>query len=372
MVEIKLVEGKKMIKEFVEFPLKLYKDNPYFVPPLYADEKAIFTENYVYSKTCLSVFYNAYKDGKMVGRISGIIQKQANEKNNEKRLRFTRFDSIDDQEVATALFNAVEKWGKENGMNTVCGPLGYSDVEREGLLVEGFDELATFEEQYNYEYYGKLIENCGYQKEVDWIESKIYCPKEVNEKIANLAKKSLERHNLKLVKIESTSKLLKEYADDIFACIDECYKHLYGTVDFTDEMKKQMIAQFKLLISHKYIGVIVNEQNKVIAFGLCMPSISKAVQKSGGRLTIPTLIKLLKAIKHPKIIDLALVAILPEYQRTGVSACVIEFLSRLMIDNKIEYCETNLNLESNTQIKSMWKYFDHEQHKRRRSYIKNI
>ena len=151
MITVKAVKTKKEQKEFLDFPLKLYKNNPYYVPPLYSDEKKIFRSDYVYLDQSEAVYFNAYDDtGKIVGRISGILQRASNEKNNEKRVRFTRFDAVDDQRVADALFDAVEKWAKSKGMDTVCGPLGFSDLEREGLLIEGFNYLATFEEQYNY------------------------------------------------------------------------------------------------------------------------------------------------------------------------------------------------------------------------------
>lgn len=372
MVEIVEVKTKKQIKEFIEFPLKMYKGNPYFVPPLYVDEKGIFKDDYVYAKTCDAVYFLAYIDGDVVGRISGIIQKQSNEKTGEKRARFTRFDSVDDEEVAKALFKAVENWAKSKGMEIVCGPLGFSDLEREGLLIEGFDELSTFEEQYNYEYYGKLIENCGYEKEVDWVESKVYCPEKVDEKISRITQRTLAKYNLHAANCKNTAELIKKHAKGIFECLDICYRDLYGTVDFTEEMKNQMITQFKLIVNVKYVGVVLDEHDNVVAFGLCFPSIGKALQKSGGRLTLPTICKILKCVKKPEIIDLGLVAILPEYQRTGLSACIIEFLSKLMIDNKVKYCETNLNLEDNTSIQSLWKYFDHVNHKKRRSYIKNL
>ncbi|MBP5780918.1 MAG: N-acetyltransferase, partial [Clostridia bacterium] len=176
MVTIKPVLTRAQRKAFIDFPLKLYSGNKYFVPPLYSDEKKIFGNKNAYHDTCESSFFLAYDEGRVTGRISGIIQRAANEKNGEKRARFTRFDCIDDAETAKALFDAVENWAHERGMDTVCGPLGYSDFEREGLLVEGFDQLSTFEEQYNFEYYAKLIEEAGYKKEIDWVESKLYLP----------------------------------------------------------------------------------------------------------------------------------------------------------------------------------------------------
>ena len=372
-MEIVKVRSAKDKKSFIDFPLKLYKNNEFFVPPLYADEKSIFTDKNAYFKTCDSEFFLAKQNGKVVGRIQGIIQKQYNAINNEKRVRFTRFDAIDDQEIACALFNAVEQWAKENGMDTVCGPLGYSDLEREGLLIEGFDQLSTFEEQYNYPYYKKLIENLGYVKEVDWLEYKLIKPNELSEKISRVATKTLSLNKLH-VGGEGLSKkqFIKKYKNGIFYCIDECYRNLYGVVPFTVEMKKQIIDQFMLLLDNRFLQVICDENEKVVAFGLCLPSIGKALQKSGGKLTIPALIKVLKCAKKPKVLDLALIGVLPEYQSKGVNAVALNYLISVMNANAISYCETNLNLESNEKVQQQWKYFENVQHKRRRSYVKKI
>ena len=181
LIEVREVRTRKEQKQFLEFPNQLYKGNPYYVPPLYMDEAKIFRSDYTYYDTCEAVYFNAYQDGKMVGRINGILQHASNKKHNEKRIRFTRFDAIDDPEVSKALFAAVEDWGRKKGMDTICGPLGFSDLEREGLLISGFDQLSTFEEQYNADYYKRHIEALGYEKEVDWYESRIRVAKEIVE-----------------------------------------------------------------------------------------------------------------------------------------------------------------------------------------------
>ena len=193
MITVREVSSKRDQKEFLDFPLRLYKNEPNFVPPLYGDEKKIFREDYIYYDTSEAVYYIAEENGETVGRISGILQKASNEKRGEKRIRFTRFDAVNRQEVADALFAAVEDWGRAKGMTEICGPLGFSDLEREGLLVEGFEYLATFEEQYNYAYYGKLIENCGYAKEVDWTESRIKPDPASIEQMDRVAEKLMER-----------------------------------------------------------------------------------------------------------------------------------------------------------------------------------
>lgn len=373
-VEIKRVSTAAERRAFVNFPLNMYKGSPYFVPPLYSDEMKAFTAKNAYSDTCISEFFLAYRDGKVVGRIQGIIQKQYNELHNEKRARFTRFDSIDDKEVASALLTAVEKWGKECGMDTVCGPLGCSDLEREGLLIEGFDQLSTFEEQYNFEYYASLIENAGYEKEIDWLEFRLFAPKVKNTMLSRVAERALELNKLHVVNADKYSKkeYIYKYKDGIFECIDRCYSHLYGTVPFTENMKKEIIAQFMAVINKRYLIVICDENEKVVSFAFCIPGIGESLQKSGGRLTPLTLLKFLRAVKKPRTIDLALVAILPEYQSAGVNAVMLDKMNEYLESGEIEYFETNLNLETNTQVMAQWKYFDAHQHKRRRAYVKKI
>ena len=372
MIEVREVKTRKEKKEFLDFPLRLYKGNPYFVPPLYGDEKKIFRKDYVYYDTCEAVYYNAYKNGKIAGRISGILQKSSNERRNEKRIRFTRFDSINDKKVAKALFDAVEEWGRSKGMDTICGPLGFSDLEREGLLVEGFDELSTFEEQYNYDYYESLIQACGYEKEVEWVESKIYAPDEGDDSLARMSELIKKRYKLRIAPADSVDDFIEKYADPFFDLLDRAYYDIYGTVPFTDGMKKMLISNFKLVIDLNHAGVIVDENDNLVALGLCFPSMSKAVQKSYGHLTPLALARLLKAIKHPQILDLGLIAVAPEYQNKGVNAIIGAELARMLREDGIEYAETNLNLVDNHSIRNQWKRFNSVQHKRRRAYLKKI
>ncbi len=372
MLTVKKVETRREQKEFLDFPLKLYRDDPYFVPPLYADEKLIFSDRYVYSDTCDTVYFNAYRDGRMVGRISGIIQRASNEKNGEKRVRFTRFDAEDDQEAADALFGAVEKWALDMGMDTACGPLGFSDLEREGLLVEGFDQPQTFEEQYNYPYYAKLIENNGYVKEVDWLESQIRAPKEGLEKLHEMAEFVLNRYELRRGDARNVSDFLNRYADGFFEILDKSYDDIYGTVPFTPAMKKQMISNFKLLIDLRFVCVILDRTGRVVCIGLCLPSISEAVRPSGGHLTPAAIVRILKAKKHPKIVDFALIGVDPEYLNKGISAVVASYAADMLKDPSIDHAETNLNLENNAAIRNLWKRFDAVENKRRRCYVKKL
>ena len=373
MVTVREVKTKKDIKEFIEFPLRLYKGCEQFVPPLYSDEKRMISEG---GKRDIadSVFLLAERDGKTVGRIQGILHRQYNELHGTKRIRFTRFDSVDDTAVSGALLSALEAWGRERGMTELCGPLGYSDLDREGLLVEGFGEESTFEEQYNYEYYGALLEAWGLQKEVDWLEFELTAPEKPNPMLERVASRVLEMNKLHIASTEGISKrdYINKYKDGFFACLDECYSKLYGTVPISEDMQKELIDQFVLLINKEFLYIICDESERVVAFGLCFPNIGGAVKKSGGRLTPPTLIRILKAVKKPKTIDLGLVAVLPEYQNTGINAAIVWGLVGMLTSGKCERCETNLNLETNTAVIAQWKYFNSRQHKRRRSYLKSI
>ena len=372
MIEVKEALTKKQQKEFLEFPLKMYKGNPCFVPPLYGDEKKIFRPDYVYYDTCEAVYFNAYDNGKIVGRISGILQKVSNEKRGERRVRFTRFDAINDEKVAKALFDAVENWAISKGMDTVCGPLGFSDLEREGLLVDGFDQLSTFEEQYNADYYGALIESCGYEKEVDWVESKIYPPKERDAELDKMSDFVLKRYGLRFGDAKNTNDFLKKYQDGFFELLDVAYSDIYGTVPFTENMKKMMIANFKLIIDMRFVTVILDKNDQVVCLGICFPSIAKAVQKSNGKLTPAALVRLLKDIKKPRIIDFGLIAVAPDYLNKGVSTILIPKIYDMLKTEGVEYAETNLNLEDNHAIRNMWKRFDAVEHKKRRSYVKKL
>lgn len=374
MIEVIEVKTKKEIKEFINFPIRLYKNNPYYVPALYGDELKMFKPNYVYYDQSEAKCFIARKDGKTVGRIQAIIQKVSNQKHNEKKIRFTRFDSIDDQEVSDALFNKVTEYAKNNNLDSIVGPLGFSDLEREGLLIEGFDQTQTFEEQYNYSYYQKLIENYGFEKEVDWTESIIKNPQDqkVQDKILKLAETVLKRNKLHIGKAKNVKDFLNKYADQFFEILDETYEDIYGTVPFTDGMKKLLISNFQLLIDLRFVCVILDENEKCVSMGLCLPSISEAVRKSNGHLTLPAIFRILKAKRNPKIIDFALIGVKPSYQMKGVNVIILAEIMKMLNNKGISYAETNLNLETNQEVLAQWKYFDANTNKRRRCFIKKI
>ncbi len=374
MIRVKEVSTKKEQKEFLEFPNRLYKGNPYYVPPLYMDEKKIFRSDYVYYDTCEAVYFLATDEsGRTVGRISGILQRAANEKYGQKRVRFTRLDAVDDETVFKALFDAVEDWARKKGMNEIVGPLGFSDLEREGMLIDGFEHLATFEEQYNAPYYPVHVEALGYEKEVDWFESMVRAPKDYDGSLHKMSERIMERYNLHWFKAKNVNDFIERYGDQFFSLLDRSYDLIYGTVPFTEGMKKMMIDNFKLIIQLKYVAAVLDENDRMVAFGICFPSLAKTMQQAGGKLLPKAWPQLLKALTKPDIVDFGLIGVDPEYLNRGVSACIAAHIIDLFgAQPYVDHAETNLNLEDNYAIRNLWKRFDSTEHKKRRCYVKKV
>jgi len=374
MIEIKKINKKSDIKKFVDFPVKyLYKDCKYFVPPIFIDEVNMFlpNKNACFEDTDVQCFL-AYRDGKIVGRIAGLIQKTFNKMHNTSKVRFTRFDCYDDQEVANALFDAVENWAHEKGMTEVHGPLGFNDLDREALLIDGFNELSTYETQYNYPYYQRLIENYGFEKDCDYTESQIFIPKQLDERVERLSGMIMKRYNLKIAQEKNKNKFIEKYKSQIFDLIDEAYSELYGVVPYSEKVREQFIANFKLILNLRYCCVILDENDKLIGFGITFPSLAEAVRDSKGKLLPFGIFRMLKAIKKPKIMDLALIAVNKEYRNKGIPALLFNEILKNYIEDGIEYAETNLNMVGNDNIHAQWKNFEHRTHKYRRCFKKNI
>ena len=375
MIEVREVKTKKEQKQFLNFALDLYKGNPYFVPPLYADERKMFGKNYVYKSSCEWTYFVAYKDGVPAGRIQCIIQKDANAKNGEKRCRFSRFDAIEDPEVSRALFEKAEAWAVQKGMDTMVGPLNFSDLEREGMLVDGFEEPATFEENYNFSYYKDHVEALGYQKEIDWTASRLYGPEspEALEELEQLVAFIFKRYKLHYGTAKSGPELLKKYSEGIFDLLDTSYKDLYGTVPFTEGMRKLVLENFAMVISPKHTAVILDENEKLVCFGLSFPGLAPALVGTRGKYTPWTLLKLLYYIKNPNILDLCLVGVDPEYLNRGVSGALSLSIMKMLRDNpRVKWADTNLNLEDNYAILNQWRRFKSEECKRYRAYVKKL
>lgn len=332
-----------------------------------------FLKKIIYNVTCDVVFYLCVDEtNKVLGRIEGIIQKAANKKWEQSRVRFTRFDLINDQEVANMLLDAVSEWGKARGMNELVGPLGYSDLEREGLLIEGFDKIQTYEEQYNFDYYQKLIENYGLVKDVDWLEYKLKAPEKIDERLEMVTNKALEKYGLSVYQPTSIKKFIKDYKEKFFEIIDVTYNKIYGTVPFTKGMMDSSISSFNLLLRPQDVVVVKTDKDEIVGFCLVFPSISKIVTKYKGKIGLRFLFEFFKNKKNPRIIDLGLIGVLPEYTIKGVAPALVLALQKQFIGHNIEHLETNLMLEENHNILGLMSNFEKEFTKKRRCYVKKI
>lgn len=367
------VTNKKLLKKWVEFPNKLYHGNQYYVPFLSLDEVETFTKekNPAYD-FCETKLFLAYIDKKIVGRIGGLINHAYNEKWGKNAIRFTRFDFIDDYEVSSSLFNKVVEWGKERGFSSIMGPIGFTDMDHEGMLVEGFEEMNMSITFYNHPYYLDHMERLGLVKDIDWVEYQIKVPTELDPRIDKLSKRVLERNEFELVSY-SDRKVLYNEAFEAFKIIDIAFSKLYGTVPLTTAVIKKAIDDYIPLVNLDYIASIKSKEGKIIGFGILVPSIAKALKQSNGKLFPFGIFRMLKALKGKNdVLEMFFVAVDPEYQKLGIPAIMMNALLKKCIENKVEFCETGPELETNADVQGMWKSFETRQHKRRRCYIKEI
>jgi hypothetical protein len=371
-VVVKEVKTRNDLKKFVSFPANLYQGSKNWIPQLNQDEMNFFNKNKNPAyEFCDVKIWLAYKNDKIVGRIAGIINHTYNEKWNEKHCRFGWIDFIDDQNVSKALLNTVENWAKEKGMDAVHGPLGFTDLDPEGMLIEGFDELSNIATIYNYPYYPKHLNNLGYEKDVDWMEYEIIIPDKIPEKIERIADIVLKKYKLRVLHA-SKIKEIKHYAVDIFELLNAAYQDLYGFVPLTRKQIDLYVKQYVGMANPKLISLILDSNDQVAAFGLTFPSLSRAFQKAKGKLFPFGVFYILDALKKEKTVDLYLMAVRPDLQDKGVNSLLFRELIQSYIDNKFIKAETNPELESNNRVQAQWKYFEHRQHKRRRCFIKKL
>jgi hypothetical protein len=371
-VHLKEVTTLRELKQFVSFQYALYRDNPYWVPPLRSDELlSLRKDKNPAFDFCEAKYWLAIKNGNIAGRIAGIINTKYNEKWNTKAARFGWFDFIDDREVSSALLRAVEQWAAMKGMKHVHGPLGFTDMDGEGALIEGFEEVSTFGALYNYPYYSGHIENSGYGKDTDWIEYTVDMHAGIPEKVQRIAEIALTRNNLRVLDVKKAKELLP-YAKEIFYVLNEAYKNLYGFVELSERQIDMYVKQYFSFILPRYVPVVVDAENKVVAFGIAMPSLSRAFQKCRGRLFPFGFIHVLRALKNNRQADLYLTAVRPDAQNKGINAILINEMNKAFIQNNVEKVETNRELEGNTKVQAQWKFFDARQHKRRRCYMKEL
>lgn len=322
---------------------------------------------------CDAQSFMAFRNGEPVGAITAIINKAYNEKTGEKLMRFGFVNFIDDAEVVDELFEAVEKWGRERGMTSIVGPMGFSDMDHEGMLIEGFDELGTMATIYNYPYYPKHMERMGYAKDVDWVEYRMTVPDAVPEKYARIADIVAKKYGLSVLKYTSRSKIKKEYGRAIFELVNEAYANLYGFVPLTERQIDFYIKAYIDVLRLEDVCLVVDSDGKLVALGISMPSMSRALQKAHGKLFPFGWWHLLQAIQgKTDVVDLLLVAVKPEYQSRGVNALIFADLIPRYIKNGYKFAESNLELEGNESVQKQWEYFERRQHRRRRAYRKDL
>lgn len=375
-VEIKEIKPtKKAILEFIHYPIDiLYKDSPYFVPPLITDEiDLLLPERNPAFEFCESKYFMAFRDGKPVGRIAGIINHVVNKRANKNECRFGFVDFINDDEVVDALFNAVTEWGKAKGMDTLTGPLGFTDMDKEGMLVKGFDQMPTQSEIYNYDYYPAQMQRMEFEKNADWLGMRIIVPDQIPPKMARVAKLVSERYEVRNIHFNNRKELVSKYGDAIFSLINEAYDQLFGYSPLTKRQIDHYIKVYLPFLPLDHISMVVDKTDTLIAVGITIPSISKALIKGRGRLFPLGWYHLLKAIKGgTNVVDLLLIAVKPEYQNRGVNSLLFNDLIPVYIKQKYKWAESNPELELNEKVRQQWAYFEVDENKLRRAFTKKI
>lgn len=373
---IKKVADKKDLKAFIRFNYELYKNNPYAVPDLYDDMLNTFSpkKNAAF-EFCESDYFLAYQDGKLVGRVAAIINHRANETWNKKEVRFGWIDFIDNPEVSKALLQEVERWGKSKGMTEIVGPLGFTDMDAEGMLIEGFDQLSTMATIYNYPYYPQHMERLGYEKAADWVEFKLTVPDRLPDKFVRIAEIIMQKYNLKIKKLKNRKEIEQyNYGQKIFDLINEAYAPLYGYSKMTQGQIDQYVKMYLPMLDLRMVTLVEDAEKNLVAVGISMASMSEALQKAKGKLLPFGWFHLLKAlfVKHSKTLDLLLVAVKPEYQSKGVNALLFYDLVPIYQKMGFKYGESNPELEENKKVQAQWSAFESELHKRRRAFRKTI
>jgi ribosomal protein S18 acetylase RimI-like enzyme len=371
-IQLKEVKTLRDLRTFAKFPLQLYRGHPYYVPTLISDDiNTLRRDKNPAFDFCEARYWLAYREGRVAGRIAAIYNPHHAEHWGQPYLRFGWIDFVDDPAVSAALLGAVEGWAREKGLIAVHGPLGFTDLDREGMLVEGFDELGTLATSYNYAYYPTHLEHLGYAKDVDWVEYQITVPDAPDERIARIADVVLRRYHLRKLQVSKKSELLG-YAHQALRMVNDEYQHLYGVTPLTDKQVAAYVKQYFGFLNPVFTPAVLDEHDRMVAFGVTMPSLSKALQKGRGQLFPLGLVHLLKALRRNDRADLYLVAVRSDYQGKGVNAVLMDMMTRVFIERGIHLVESNPELETNADVQGQWKYYEKRQHKRRHCYIKHL
>lgn len=372
MIEIKKAVTAKDRRAFVNFFFDLYKGNKYWAPPFRDNERNIMiNEKNPASEYCEHKWFLAYKDDKIVGRIGAIVNRKANDIWKNKVVRITRFDYIDDKEVSKALINAASEFGKKHGMEELQGPMGFTDIDTEGMLIEGFEEMSTYITLYNYPYYVEHMDALGFKKDADWIEYQIMMPEKPNAVIERIAQLVIKRGGYKLLEFTNIKKAL-EYIPAMFDVWTVAYKELYGQTPLTKKQIDLAVRDNIRFANPHFLKFVADKDDNIVAFGLCFPSFTKAAQKANGSLLPTGIFHFLHARRHIDVLDLYLVGVVPKLQGMGLNAIIMDAVVKSAFKLGVKYAESNPELEDNKKVQSQWKNFEKRQHRRRRSYIKAI
>jgi len=371
-MEIKEVKTKSDLKKFILYPHKLYAGSEYWVPNLVFDEMNMLSKNKNPAfDFCEAKYWLAYNNNEIVGRVAAIVNHHYIDKWKNNYVRFGWIDFIDDPEVSKALTETVENWAKSLGMTAVHGPLGFTDMDPEGLLISGFDEIGNMASIYNYAYYQDHFDRLNYKKDTDWIEFEVKIPSEIPEKVTRIAELVKSKYKLEVLQTKSRKDLLP-YTHQIFELLNITYAHLYGVTELTERQIEAYTKQYFGFIRHEFVSLIVDENKKLVAFGISMPCLSYALKKSNGKLFPLGFLRLMNAMKKNDRLDLYLIGVHPKYQNKGVNSLIMVAMTKQCQRNGIKIAEAHHELEDNTKVQSLWTYFDSRKHKRRRCYIKQV
>jgi len=368
MITVKEITSRSDKKKFFEFPIKLYKNNSCFVPTLISEEMRDFdpAQNAAFDYASCKMFL-AYKDGRIAGRIAAILNNAYNYKMDVRQMRFTRFDFIDDYQVSAALFGKVAEWARFLDMKEIVGPLGFSDMDKMGMLIEGFDQMDMYITQYNYPYYISHMERLGLAKKVDWVEYKVHVPDKMDPTLERLALGAMEKYGYSIRKFQKV-KDLKPVFREALPVLNEAFSELFGVVRISE---KQLMDFAKLLMSIcklEYITVVENKAGEIVGYGLMAPSISRGVRLGKGKLFPLGLYGIMRDIRKSRVLDMYLIGVMPAYQNRGVNAVIIYNSILNAMQTGVHYAETGPELEENIKVRSQWKLFEHRMHRRRRCY----
>ncbi len=371
-IVLREVSTKRELKSFIRFPDNLYRDCKYYIPALHRSQFRVLSNEYNPAfDHCEARYWLALSNGRVVGRVAGIINNRYNIERAGAYMRFGWLDFAEDPEIPERLLGEVEDWAKKKGMEYIHGPLGFTSFDASGVLVEGFEEWPTSFGRYNFPYYNDMLCACGYSKDIDWIEYNISVPEEKPERVLSVAQIVKKRYSLKNARLDKRNDV-RRYSAGIFSLLNTVYNGLYGFSTLTEKQVEDLAQEFISLIHPDYVSVVLNENEEVVAFGVVMPSLTKALKKAGGKLYPFGMIHILKALRSNDTIDMLLIGAKPEYQNKGATSLVFEKIIGTIYDKGIRHVETTRELESNNKVLQLWSGYDYRLHKRARCYIKPV